>query len=64
MERDNKGLSRLYSLDIFKIRNEKIIKDGYINGLYGGKMCIRDRDKTATLLTDARARYVAWSRCV
>ena len=36
MERDNKGLSRLYSLDIFKIRNEKIIKDGYINGLYGG----------------------------
>lgn len=36
MEKNNRGESNLYSLDIFKTRNEKIIKDGYINGLYGG----------------------------
>lgn len=36
MEKDNIGHSKLYSLDIFKTRHEKIIRDGYINGLYGG----------------------------
>lgn len=36
MEKDNQGHSKLFSLDIFKTRHEKIIKDGYINGLYGG----------------------------
>lgn len=36
MEKDHQGHSKLFSLDIFKTRNEKNIKDGYINGLYGG----------------------------
>ncbi len=36
VEKNEQGASHLYSLDIFKVRNDKIIENGYLNGIYGG----------------------------
>lgn len=36
VEKNNRGASNIFSLDIFKERNNKIISAGYIKGIYGG----------------------------
>ncbi len=36
VEKNEYGASNLFSLDIFKVRSDKIIENGYLNGIYGG----------------------------